>query len=183
MMNKKNAVCVFVLIAALTALILVITVYNRAKINVSLVTEKIEAVLPPYTQGTAEMRYNSEMPMMSVDGNDYVGILEIPSKNIKLPVCSSWDEYKVRSVPCRYTGSIYGNLVIGGTNTSENFEFLNVLDKGEKIRFIDMTGNMYIYTVFSISHKNNFDLELTDNELVLFTYLNDVSKYVFVNCE
>lgn len=183
MINRKYAACGLLIIAAIAASVLIITVNRKADINVSEVIQKIEDVLPPYIEGKSEMRYNTEMPMMSIDGHDYVGILEIPSKQIKLPVCSCWDEHIAKSIPCRYSGSIYSDLIIGGKNKKDNFDFLNTVDIGDTVSFVDMTGQIYNYKVNSVYHKKEFDIEVAESKLVMFTYLNDVSKYVFVTCE
>ena len=153
-------------------------------INASDVTEKIESVMPPYISGSAETRYNTDMPMMTVDGYDYVGIIEIPSNKIKLPVYSAWNERIAKSVPCRYSGSIYNNdMVIGGKNTENNFGCLRIISPGDQVNIIDTTGHYYSFNVVSITHNSNFDTESFDNPLVLFSYLNDISKYIYVMCE
>lgn len=183
MINKRNIVCVFIIAAALAAIFTIAMEYSNTVVrDVPAVTEKIESIIPPRTKGTDEKRYGSDMPMMNIDGNDYIGIIEVPSRNVKLPVYSNWDEKAVRSVPCRYSGSVYDlTLIIGGTGMNGGFDFLTTLEKGEKVIFTDMTGREYDFKVDSVFHRQNFDLN-DDGGLFLFSYMDDVSKYIFVKC-
>lgn len=185
MINKRYIACVLVIATALTTILIIIALNNKKAVNdVSSVTDQIETALPPRSQGTAEKRYYSQMPMMNIDGNDYIGMIEVPFIHVKLPVYSCWDEYIVRSVPCRYSGSIYDStLIVGGINTGEVFDFLTVLNKGEIINFIDMTGKIYTFSINDIYHHTEFDVDTTDGGLILFSYLNDVSKYIFISCK
>ena len=57
MINRKYAACGLLIIAAIAASVLIITVNRKADINVSEVIQKIEDVLPPYIEGKSEMRY------------------------------------------------------------------------------------------------------------------------------
>lgn len=61
-----------------------------------------------------------EMKTVDLDGNLYLGLIRIPSLDLELPVMAEWSYEKLRTAPCRYTGSIYdNNLVIAGHNYSE----------------------------------------------------------------
>ena len=183
MINKKFLVCiVFVIAAALAWTVFIITENNKSFVSdVPAVTEKIEDILPPRTEGTVGERTKNEMPVMNIDGNDYSGIIGVPGKNVKMPVYSGWDEKAAKSVPCRYSGSMYDlTLMIGGSE-SGGFDFLTRLEKGETVTFTDMTGKVYTFRVDSIVHRRNFDIK-NDGDLVLFSYMSDVSRYIFVRC-
>lgn len=167
------------------ALIVRTFIGNQSSItNVTEVTEKIEEMIPPRTPGIIEQRYNAEMPMMNVYGNDYIGIVELPDRKIKLPVYSLWSENIVKTVPCRYSGSVYnGTLVIGGENTNGNFEFLTEIDSGDLITFTDMTGQEFSYEVSSITHSSKPDFTLNESSFILFSYIDNISKYILVSCK
>lgn len=52
-----------------------------------------------------------EMPVVSIDGIDYIGYLEIPSLGLTLPVISETSSGNLLKAPCRFFGSAYtGNL-------------------------------------------------------------------------
>lgn len=143
----------------------------------------IEDVLPPKTVGTITERYYYGMPMMSVDGRDYVGLLELADYGIKLPVYARWDEQTAKSAPCKYYGSVYdGSLVIGGANTESSFSFLTKLDKDDSVSFTDLTGKVFSYKISAIKHLQNADFVSNGCELVLFSYLENDSKYISVEC-
>lgn len=48
-----------------------------------------------------------EMPTQEIEGNDYIGVLEIPSLGLSLPVMSEWSYPRLKLAPCRYHGSAY----------------------------------------------------------------------------
>ena len=41
-----------------------------------------------------------------IDGYNYIGIIEIPSINLKLPIISTFDYDRLKIAPCIYYGSI-----------------------------------------------------------------------------
>ena len=187
MTKKRYAACILVIAAAIITIVLMLIVDHKGAVNdPAAVTEKIESILPPQSQGTKESRYYTEMPMMNIDGSDYVGILQVPSGNIKLPVYSHWDENYAMSVPCRYSGSVYNNdLIIGGKNDNNNLGFVTYLNVGDTITFTDMLGRVYSYKVASIYHKTDYAPEESgsDDGLLIFSYLSDASRYIFVACK
>ena len=46
-----------------------------------------------------------EMPVKTINGRDYIGVLSIPSLELELPVISQWDYAALKVAPCRYSGS------------------------------------------------------------------------------
>lgn len=88
------------------------------------------------------------MPTVEIDGNSYIGVLEIPSLELSLPVMSEWSYPNLRISPCRYGGSAYaGNLVIAAHNYSRHFGRLSTLEPGGKVVFTDVDGNTFYYRV------------------------------------
>ena len=89
-----------------------------------------------------------DMPEQEVDGKDYIGILEIPSLELKLPVIGDWSMDNVRLAPCRYEGTAYlKNLIIAAHNYNGHFGRVKELQVGEQVRFTDMDGNLFLYQV------------------------------------
>lgn len=89
-----------------------------------------------------------EMPVETVDGVDYIGILEIPALDLTLPVISRWNYDALRLAPCRYEGSAYlDNLVIAAHNYPSHFGSVKNLPEGTEILFTDMAGNRFVYEV------------------------------------
>lgn len=91
---------------------------------------------------------NTEMPTKRVGDWDYIGILELPTLQLALPVISQWDDAALQVAPVRYAGSAYlDNMVIAAHNYSSHFGKLADLSLKDPIRFTDVEGNMFEYTV------------------------------------
>ena len=89
-----------------------------------------------------------EMPVIEIDGYGYIGVLQIPSLDLTLPVISDWSYPALQIAPCRYEGSAYGGgLVIAGHNFDSHFGNLSRLEPGDEIRFVDLSGHTFTYAV------------------------------------
>ena len=114
-----------------------------------------------------------EMPVSSIDGLDFIGILEIPAIDLKLPVASEWSYANLDTAPCRYAGSAYlDTLVILGHNYPAHFQKLKNLHQGDAIRFTDTDGNLFSYTVSDFEQLRPdqvTDMVSGDWDLTLFT--------------
>lgn len=88
-----------------------------------------------------------EPSTVSVDTASYLGILEIPDLDLKLPVAAEWSYDQLRLTPCRYSGSPGGNLVICAHNYSSHFGGLSDLSGGAEAFFTDFDGHRYGYTL------------------------------------
>lgn len=86
-----------------------------------------------------------EMPEVKLDSLEdgaCIGILEIPSLDLKLPVISKWSYPLLKKAPCRYSGSVYeNNLVIAAHNYRSHFGRLKTLQNGSEVIFTDASGN------------------------------------------
>ena len=127
-----------------------------------------EPELPDY-QRFPEM----EMPVEIIKGREYIGVLEIPSLNLSLPVMSSWSYPDLQISPCRYVGSAYmDNMVIAAHNYQTHFGRLKELNTGDEIIFTDVDGNVFRYVVAYQEQLQKTDVEemqTGDWDLTLFT--------------
>ena len=113
--------------------------------------------------------------IVPLDGREYIGIVEIESLGIKLPVLSSYTDADMKTTPCVYYGSRENdNLVIVGHNYDSQFGNFNLLDSKEvitaKLTLVD--GSEYVYTskLLEKLNPNQIDEMLTgDWDLTLFT--------------
>ncbi len=121
----------------------------------SLITERVVIKEEEKTENAAEeeipdymLNPEMEMPVISVEGTDYIGTLEIPALGLKLPVISEWSYPNLKKAPCRYSGSVYlDNMVIAGHNYSSHFSGIENLSSGEIVVFTDADGNIFEYSV------------------------------------
>lgn len=102
-----------------------------------------EFVVPDYI-----LNPNMDMPTESINGWDYIGILEIPSIDLYLPIISQWSDAALNVAPCRYSGSAYtGDLILSGHNYTAHFWHLSDLSPGDNVYFTDIDGNVFSYIV------------------------------------
>jgi len=58
-----------------------------------------------------------------IDGNNYIGVIDIPCLGLSLPIISDWSYPNLKIAPCRYKGSAYqDNLIIAGHNYQSHFK-------------------------------------------------------------
>lgn len=114
-----------------------------------------------------------EMPVRTIRGRDYIGVLTIPALELELPVLSQWDYTNLRIAPCRYEGSVYnGSLILCAHNYSSHFGRLKSLREGDVVQFTDMDDNVYTYQVVGLETLSPTDvegMESGDWDLTLFT--------------
>ncbi len=95
-----------------------------------------------------ELYPNLEMPVVTIDGYDYIGWIELPALELTLPVMSEWDAARLKIAPCRYSGSVYsGDLVIAAHNYASHFGRLSALSPGDEVIFTDADGREFRYAV------------------------------------
>lgn len=114
-----------------------------------------------------------DMPEISINGRDYIGILDIPELELSLPVITRWSYPALEVAPCRYAGSAYtDDLILAAHNYSSHFGNLKNLSEGSLIYFTDTDGNVFRYEVVLIETLLPTDTEELKSEewdLSLFT--------------
>lgn len=143
-------------------------------------TEKIETleILPQVIK---------EMPEVEINGQNYIGMLEIPVLELKLGIISHWNEERLQIAPCRYTGSVYtDDLVIAAHNYSSHFGKLKELQPGDRVCFTDTDGKTTEYNVVLQENLMPEDVEeMTGGmwDLTLFTCTLGGKSRVTVRCD
>ena len=127
-----------------------------------------------------------EMPVEEIEGNGYIGLLEIPALGLSLPVMSEWSYPNLKLAPCRYSGSAYtGNFTIAGHNYSTHFGPIGGLNAGDSITFNDMQGNRFSYevqVVETLEAAAVADMVSEERDLTLFTCDLSGESRVTVRC-
>lgn len=148
-----------------------------------------ETQLPETQAGVPDHVLNPEMPMpvKTLDGRDYIGILEIPACDLVLPVISQWSYPNLKVAPCRYFGSVYTeNMVVVAHNYKSHFRRLKELGEGDLVRFTDVDGNIFSYEVMLFETLEPTAVEeMTAGEwdLTLFTCTTGGSYRLTVRCQ
>ncbi len=140
-----------------------------------------------HTEKTADsINPAKEMPVAVIDGNEYIGRLEIQALSLSLPVISEWSYPRLKTAPCRYTGSAYqDNLIIAAHNYSSHFGKLSELREGDMIEFTDIESNRFTYTVTQIEELPGTaieEMQAGEWDLTLFTCTLGGRSRVTVRC-
>ena len=143
---------------------------------------EIHSIIPDYISNPT-----MEMPTVEVDGNFYIGILEIHALELSLPVISEWNDTRLKQAPFRYKGSVYlDNLIIAGHNYKKHFGGLKNLQIGDTITFTDMDEHCFSYTVTALEELDGTAIEAMESgdwDLTLFTCTIGGKKRVTVRCK
>ena len=161
---------------------------NRAKEAAEQISEQLiekidENVKSEETAAPAPyMDPNTPMPVELIDGYEYIGILEIPSEELSLPVMAEWDYDRLKTSPCRFVGSYYADdLVICAHNYDLHLGRLLSIDIGVDVYFTNVEGLTIHYIVTNretveptaveqmIENTGNSETSLLDWDLTLFT--------------
>lgn len=189
MRNKKRASALTiaggVLIAAAVLVFAAITFgKTRKESDFQSLISRIEAVMPERTPAAAEQRSDTRMPAIDIDGDDFIGILELPGCGVRLPVVAGWSKSPWAFRPARYEGSAYdGTMIIGGSSENGNFGFADGVDVGETVIFTDITGKVFTYKIERINHADNANAEILRSDALLTLFVNKNGGYIIIRCK
>lgn len=128
-----------------------------------------------------------EMTEVEIDGYAYIGYLSIPTLGLELPVMSKWDYQRLKTAPCRYTGSTKSDdLVLLAHNYVRHFGTLKNLVPGDQVCFTDMDDQISCYEVITVEILPPTAVEeMTAGEygLTLFTCTYSGQNRVAVRCD
>ncbi|MGN1133980.1 MAG: sortase [Oscillospiraceae bacterium] len=101
---------------------------------------------------------SSSENILRLNGEEYLGIIDIPRLKISLPVTSTWDYDKMYKAACRYYGSVdESNLIIAAHNYSSYFNNLDSLYADDEIVFTECSGVVHKYKVTSVQIVGGYD--------------------------
>ncbi len=187
---KGRIFAVLGIVLVLTALAM--TVWNfasaeKAADEAAKIADRLCAMMPEITQGGTDGGEDPAMPQAELDGESFVGVIEVPLYKCKLPIYSSWDADKTASYPCRFTGSVYEkSLAVGGADAVGQFDFMESITVGDTVVVTDMTGGRFEYTVYEIEVSDTAEAEkLTADAASLTFFARDTYslEYIIVRCK
>ena len=197
-MPKKTGIAIIAVGAALILSALLLLLYNRyedahagqeAESLLASVEEAISAQTMdvPTAAAPSPTPLDPEMPVVMLDGYEYVGYVEIPALGLKLPVMSKWDYTRLRVAPCRQFGSSRtDDLVIAAHNYENHFGRLKELSKGDTVIFTDMEGIVSTYCIEKLETLSPDAVDTVLNsgyDLVLYTCTKGGKTRVTVFCD
>lgn len=190
-MKKRLSTLIIVLGACLVLLSLFWVVATQVRMHQGVLhsgqtAAKLAARLPERTAGTPGLYPGGNMPVLELDGRDYVALVELPAFGITLPVADVWDSGALSSCPARFCGSAYETpLVIGGIDHPGQFGFCDTVTHGAAVLVTDMTGARFSYTVTDVHRAKAAEAQwLADSkyDLTLFCYDALSMEYLAVRC-
>lgn len=116
-----------------------------------------------------EYEYFNMMPVLEIDGTDYVGVVKVLKDNLEVPIRSSCND----SIIGINSGCIYTNrleqLVVVGTGLRDSFKNYDMYNVGDVIVYMNMLGDNYHYRIESIKRVDKLDdvLEYDGDMLVV----------------
>jgi sortase A len=147
--------------------------------------DTLQGLIPEPQNAIPEERRDNTMSVLSVDGEDFVGIVEIPRYESTLPVCAAWG--KASKYPCRFNGSIYDSTMqIGATTQKGQYDFYRELSVGDTVIYTDVEGNRYTFSITGLRSEKHADqaaLQREDVPLTLFIKNIYSFEYLIVFCD
>ena len=205
-MPKKTGIAIMAVGAVLILSALLLLLYNRyedtrAGQEAESLLESVEAAIsaqgtdvpaatetskPESSAAPTAAALDPEMPAVLLGDYEYVGYIEIPIPELKLPVMAEWDYTRLNIAPCRQAGSSRtDNLVIAAHNYDSHFGHLKDLSVGDTVTFTDMEGIVNNYHVEKIETLNPSAVDTvlnSDYDLVLYTCTKGGKTRVTVFC-
>lgn len=200
-MKRKGSVLIFTGLLLIAAA-LFITAFNlreeaAARTASVRAADRLEALIPAHTPRPTAVpgavlpenvpETDMEMPVKTVDGVDYIGVIAVPSLSLELPVASEWSYERLKISPCRYSGSVYsGDMVLCAHNYSSHFGQIKTLKPGDAVVFTDVDGNVYNYEVAELETLQPAavdEMKSGEWDLTLFTCTIGGQTRVTVRCD
>ena len=200
-MRNKAGIVFIALGAVLILSALLLLLYNRheaalAGKEAEILLSDVEAAIGGQTspdgptdateETETEPTLSPELPVLHMNGYDYVGYVEIPVLELKLPVMATWDYDLLQVAPCRQFGSSRtDDLVIAAHNYVTHFGYLKKLVPGDTVTFTDMDGIVNTYAVEKSETLDPTSVDAVKNsgcDLVLYTCTTGGKTRVCVFC-
>ena len=176
--NKRitNSILILGIALILVSLVILGMTYFReynAEKEANSIVSALNELMPPPRDAMPQLEPNATMPSLQVAGEDFVGILTVPSLSKALPVGASWQQERIADYPCRFYGSVNnGTLMIGGTDNNGQLDFVEALEQGTQLQFTDVSGNRYTYRVSFAEQRDDLDqnlLSVRPCDLIVFS--------------
>lgn len=188
MKKQNNRICVLIGIClfAIAAFVLISWQWgiHKSQQEAAKYVQTIRTLIPEPQSAALEERRDNAMSALSIQGKNFVGVLEMPVFGSSLPVCAEWGN--ISKYPCRLSGSVYDRTIqIGGTSQKGQYDFYREISVGDSVFFTDMEGNRFSYVVTDIRYEKHADqaaLQREDAALTLFIKNIYSFEYIIIFC-
>ena len=83
------------------------------------------------------------MPTVEVNGQECVGMIEIPALGLKTSGNQRWAMQSSKKAPCATVVLRSKNMIIAGHNYRTHFSGIKRLNPGDSVVFTDADGNVF----------------------------------------
>lgn len=160
------------------------------------ITEKIKAEIVANSDGEVindvpsdeNAAESEDAAVLDLGGVEWIGLLEIPSLGVELPVSRDCNYKYMKSGLCRYSGNAAeGDMIVCGHNYRSFLQNLSDISEGDEVYFTDCSGRVYEYKVTQMQliggdRRDKLYEDQDDWQLTVFTCnYSGYSRYV-VRC-
>lgn len=135
----------------------------------------------------SDPRALGELPVVEIDGKNYLGAMSIPALNLELPVQAEYSMENLRVSPAVYYGSpLTDDFVICAHNYRTHFGSLHNLQEGDQVLFKSMNGVVFSYEVAATEIVSPFavaDVTSGEWDLTLFTCTLGGRTRLVIRCD
>lgn len=200
-MSKKSGILFILLGTVLILSALSLSLWNRrenelAQSQSAQVLDALQDCIPtsptpagpeiPTETTLPEQTRPMEMETITMDGNEYIGVLAIPALELELPVMAQWSYPRLQIAPCRESGGTASDdLVIAAHNFDSHFGRLRQLQPGDLVTFTEVDGFLNSYRVETCQILQPEQVEqvlLSGYDLVLYTCTKGGATRVVLYC-
>ena len=176
-----NVILIMLIIAALVVIGLIIYNYIVSEQNDNKLAEVVTEIEEQFSNNAST---NSIEPAnVQYNGYDVVGIIEIPSINIKYPIINKTNDTTMKYSITKFSGgeiNSIGNFTVAGHNNLNGTMFGKVkrLNIGDQIKMTDLYNNTVTYEIFEIYSVDPNDVSVLNpvdentREITLITCTN-----------
>ena len=187
--NVIRTICILVGVCLLVGAIVTLALWrwniDHSETRSQYYVDTLQGLIPEPRNAVPEERRDNTMSSLSIDGTDFVGILELPRYESMLPVSAVWG--KTSKYPCHLGGSIYdGTMQIGATTQKGQYDFYRELSVGDTVIYTDVEGNRYTFSITGLRSEKHADqaaLQREDVPLTLFIKNIYSFEYLIVFCD
>lgn len=177
-----NVILTLLIIAAIVVIGLIVYNYVVSEKNDSNLAKVVTEIEQQFSNNTGNT--NSVEPVkVQYNGFDVVGLIEIPSINIKYPIINKTNDTTMKYSITKFSGAeinSIGNFTVAGHNNLNGTMFGKVkrLKIGDQIKLTDLYNNTVTYEIFDIYSVDPNDVSCLDSveentrEVTLITCTN-----------
>jgi len=177
------------LICAITILLLTLSIFIYLNIKINLSINTSNEVIEQFNNifNNSNLEYSNEdiknTPKLEINGDDYIGIINIAGYDLTLPVQSTCsNKFFDITNTCSYTSNPFTIL---GTNLKNSFNSYKLYNVNDKVIFTNTLGEKYLYKIEKIKRVEELNeiSQYNDASLIIIVKNYYDMNYVLFICD